>query len=112
MIIEKQIRDYLSTALSVPVYIEVPRNPESSYVSIQRTGSQGANRLRTATLAIQSIAETLYDAAVLNESVRTALDGASIEDVFRIELDSDYNFTDETTKKRRYQAVYKITYKE
>lgn len=112
MILEEKIRNYLGDTLSVNVYLEVPKAPPDSYVVIQRTGSIGANRLRTATLAIQSIAQTLCEAAQLNEAVKQALDVVEITDVFGVYLNSDYNFTNTNTKERRYQAVYNITYKE
>ena len=32
--------------------------------------------------------------------------------VFRCELNGDYNFTDTETKRYRYQAVFDLTYKE
>lgn len=112
MMIEKEILDYLTAELpSVPVYVEVPRTPPSVYVVIDKTGSSERNRLRTATLAVQSIAPSMYEAASLSESVISALKSAEIENVFGISLDSDYNFTDTETKEHRYQAVFDITYK-
>ena len=72
------------------------------------------DRLDTATVAIQSIAGTLYEAAALNERVKQVMENLPYQEanVFRAGLNSDYNFTDEETKERRYQAVYQITYKE
>ncbi len=109
--IEKIILDYLNGALSVPAYMEVPRRAPESYVLIEKTGSSEANHIKEATLAVQSIAPTLYEAATLNEAVKTAMDGSiSLAEVARARCNSDYNFTDTTTKSYRYQAVYDITY--
>jgi len=113
-LLETILLDYLSEELKVPVYMEVPETPPASYVVIQKTGSNRTNRIDTAMVAIQSIADSLYEAASLNESVKAAMD--VFEDVnpeiFRTELNSDYNYTNEETKSRRYQAVYNITFKE
>lgn len=110
--IEKKILDYLTEALGgVPVYMEVPKTPPAVYVVIDKTGSAEADRLRTATIAIQSIGSSLYDAACLSELVISSMKQAAIENVFGIKLDSDYNFTDTETKEYRYQAVFDITYR-
>jgi hypothetical protein len=64
-----------------------------------------------ATLAIQSCASTLNDALLLNEQVKNTMFNLIINNkVSRCALDSDYNFTDDTTKTYRYQAVFDITY--
>ena len=99
---------------TISAYMEVPEQKPSSYVVLQKTGSKLVNQLPSATVAVQSIAGTLYEAASLNELVKSIMENLPwlTEEVFGAELDSDYNFTDITTKERRYQAVYNITYKE
>lgn len=109
--IEKTILDYLNNTLSVPAYMEVPMKAPGSYVLIEKTGSSEFNHVKEATLAVQSIAPTLYEAATLNETVKAVMDGSiSLAAVARARCNSDYNFTDTTTKSYRYQAVYDITY--
>lgn len=110
--IEKTLLDYLTGALApVPVYMETPEDIPERYVRIQKTGSGRVNHIERATFALQSIAPTLYDAAALNARVKMAADAMGPGDgVFRAELNSDYEFTDLTTKQYRYQAVYDIFY--
>lgn len=114
--IEKIVLDYLTTALDgVNVYIQEPEsNPmpgSESFVVIEKTGSSYENRLFSATIAVQSFAPTLYEAAVLNEAVKAAmLDIITLDEVTRVDLNSDYNFTDETTKQPRYQAVFELVH--
>lgn len=109
--IETTILDYLSAALRVPCYMETPFDVPSSYVRIQKTGSGRQNHIQNATLALQSIAPTLLEAAQLNEAVKAAMDAMQPGDgVFAAELNSDYEFTDTTTKQYRYQAVYDVYY--
>lgn len=112
--IEKIVLDILTDRLTVPVCMEVPEDKPESYVILQKTGSQRQNRIDRATFAVQSIAPTLYEAAELNEGVKSVMDQLPYltREVFRAELNGDYNFTDTDTKERRYQAVYIITYKE
>lgn len=111
IMVEKTILDYLSGALDVPVYMERPPVEPKSYVLIEKTGSSTENYIESATLAIQSYAASMYDAATLNKRVKAAME-RSVErpDISRCDCNSDYNYTDTTKKKYRYQAVFDIVY--
>lgn len=109
--IEKIVLDYLNETLSVPVYLEKPTTPISEYIIIEKTGSGIENYIRSATIAIQSYADSLFYAAELNEKVKVAMDNIIVlDDVSKSELNSDYNFTDTTKKEYRYQAVYDLVH--
>lgn len=108
--IEKIILDYLNSELTAPVYMEVPKHPLGDYVVIEKTGSSKTNHLYTAMLTFKSHSNTMYGAATLNEAVKTAMDAAArnLAEVSKSKLNSDYNYTNITTKAYRYQAVYDI----
>ena len=107
--IEIIIKNYLAEKLSVPVVLEVPANPPKSFVLLEKTGSSREEHIDRAMLAIQSYAPSMYDAARLNERVKAAMDSAAeLDAVSASRLNSDYNFTDTTTK--RYRAVYDLVY--
>lgn len=110
--IEETILNYLNNSdLSVHAYAQRPEKEPTSYVLIEKTGSRRANRIETATIAVQSYANSLYGAALLNEEVKAVMDAMpDTEDIGRASLVSDYNFTSTTAKKYRYQAVYNITH--
>lgn len=110
--IEKIILDYLNTELNVPCYMEIPEEKPNSFVIIQKTGSGVENFIYSSIFAFQSYAQSLFEAATLNEAVKLAMDNAPAElaSVSRSKLNSDYNFTDTTTKEYRYQAVYDIVH--
>ena len=111
--IEITILNYLRQLLNVPVYMEEPKKPPESYVLIEKTAGSKKNHILSATLAIQSYAGTLYGAAKLNEEVKAAMEQSiAISNVSKAALNSDYNFTDTSTKRYRYQAVYNMTYME
>lgn len=113
MIIEETLRDYLNdNDLSVPAYVQRPEVEPESYVIVEKTGSQRMNRIDTATIAIQSYAKTLYEAATLNEEVKALMDEMAdhCDDIGSAKLVSDYNFTSTTAKRYRYQAVFSITH--
>lgn len=108
--IEKTILDYLNANLDVNAYMEKP-DEETRYVLIEKTGSDLYNHIHKATFAIQSYAESLYESALLNEAVKEVLDGIiELNEIYKSQLDTDYNFTDITTKVYRYQAVYDFYY--
>ena len=108
--IEETILTYLNSELTVPVYMEEPKkNPPEVYVVIEKTGSGKTNHIYSSTFALKSYAKSLYEAARLNESVKKTMDNAiTLGDICSSRLNSDYNFTDTTTKTYRYQAVYDL----
>lgn len=109
--IEKTVLDYLNTALSVPAYMEMPETEPERFVLVEKTGGSTEDHIYFATLAIQSYAESMFEAATLNEEVKKAMDNIIVLDaVSRSHLNTDYNFTDTTKKKYRYQAVYDLVY--
>lgn len=110
--IEKTILDYLSTALpGIPVCMEVPEDRPAVFVVIEKTGSSRINHIDTATIAVQSYAASLYDAAALNERVKAAmLDAITLDSISRVAWNSDYNYTDTASKHYRYQAVFDVTF--
>lgn len=114
--IEKIVLDYLAEELDpVPVYMQAPEsipNPGSAkFVVLEKTGSSLENHIFSAVIAVQSYAPTLYEAAVLNEAVKAAmLQIIELSEITRVDLNSDYNFTDETTKQPRYQAVFDLVH--
>ena len=111
--IEKIMLDYLTERLDVPVYMEEPTEDLTDYVLIEKVGSSESYHVPTATLAFQSYGASLYDAALRNLLVKTLVSNATdLDQISAVRLNSDYNFTDSTTKKYRYQALFVVTYLE
>ena len=108
--IETLLIDYLSEHLEVFVGMEAPEQT-TDYVLIDKTGSSRNNHIITSSFAIQSYGTTLYDAMLLNQEVTEAMSGLiELNQIIRVELETDYNFTDTETKQYRWQAVYQITH--
>lgn len=116
--IEKTIRDYLIDVLDVPVEMELPEVPSSDYPSfpaslviIEKVGGTKTNHVSNASIAFQSYGRSLEAAAALDEVVREAVeDIVNHTDISGVRLASNYNFTDVTTKRYRYQCVYEVYY--
>lgn len=109
--IELIVYSYLDTTLSEDVFMTRPENPPDTYVLIEKTGSSKNDFVESAVFAFQSYAPTLYEAAVLNENVKAAVeDMLSLDEISKVTLNTDYNFTDTSTKQPRYQAVYEVVF--
>lgn len=107
----KTLLDYLTENLEgIYVGMEAPEQL-TDYVLIDQTGSAKTNHITTTTVAIQSYGASLYEAMLLNERVKGVMDGfLALDEVARVHLDTDYNFTNTETKQYRWQAVYQITH--
>lgn len=109
--IEIVLLNYLKAVLSVDVFMEIPPNPPETYVRIEKTGSSEEEYIETATFALQSYADSMHEAALLNREVINKMRKMiTLDEVYKVKLNSDYNFTDPSTKKYRYQCIFDITY--
>ncbi|EMF0099686.1 hypothetical protein ACYKX7_002504 [Enterococcus hirae] len=109
--IEIIIKQYLDSHLSVPSFLEQSGKMLDSYILFEKTGSSKRNYLSSATFAFQSYAGSMYDAAKLNEELKEVVENMiELDEISNVQLNSDYNFTDTTTKKYRYQAVFDINH--
>lgn len=113
--IEITLRKFLESKLSVPVLMEIPKEPASQFVIIEKTGSTHENHLDSAIMTIQSYAPSLQSAMELNELVKYwMLDGMegliTLDEIASVNLNSDYNYTDTTSKRYRYQSVFEIVH--
>lgn len=107
--IELLILEFLKEKLDVPVYLERPNLFDANFVFFEKTGSGRKNYLNNSTFAFQSYGSTLYEAASLNERVKQSLfDMETLNEISKVKLNSDYNFTDTELKQYRYQAVFDI----
>lgn len=110
--IAKDLLDFLNndTTLNTPAYMEVP-TALTDYILLDQTGTSRENHIIRTTIAVQSYGATLWDAMTLNEKVKEAMERfLLLDNVTRVELETDYNFTNTETKQYRWQAVYNITH--
>lgn len=109
--IEVLILNHILENSEIPAFMEVPLNPPLEYYLLEKTSGNQNDKLYSSTFAIQSIAQTMARAAQLNADLRPIMDTAiTIDEICRVRLNSDYNYTDTTKKQYRYQAVYDIVH--
>lgn len=110
--IETVLLNYLNNAnLSAKVYMEQPKEKPTVFFVLEKSGSDQTNHINESNFIIQSNAESLASAASMNEEIKAAMFNAiTLDDISRVELNGDYNYTDPTTKQYRYQSVFVITH--
>ena len=118
--IETTVLNYMAGAIgdSIPVLMEIPEVPSEDFpefpeklVTIELVGKRATNHVYAASIAFQSYANSLCEAAELDAAVRAAVDAMpDLPEIGAVRLASNYNFTDTRTKRYRYQCVYDIYY--
>ncbi len=118
--IESSLCSYLSANLTLPVYAERPENPPEAYYMLDKVGGGGSRFLKQSTIAVQSIVKaepsnSKESAMLMNEDLKEVMISDSggalnIPEVTKVELNSDYDFTDPESKEYRYQAVFDIVH--
>ena len=101
--IEEKVRSYLEEQLNIPVRMEEEAGLPEEYVLLERTGGSQVNYIDKAIIAIQSYSKNTE----LNIIMKNIIE---MDEISECELNSDYNYTDTSRKKYRYQAVYELTY--
>lgn len=111
MIIEKRIIEYLKPLLSVDVVAESPEDGSLPYVRIERVGRTVRNYVTTDSVAFQSYGRTMIEAATIDEEVQEHMKGiVSLDEISRVSMQSNYNASDTSNMKYRYQCIYDIVY--
>lgn len=109
--IETTVIDHISQKLLVSVYMEFPANPPDRFVVLSKTDSSQENLVVTSMFVADSYAESLLEAARLNEQVKAAMDNLiELDDISSSKRGGDYPLLDNKNKCYRYQAVYNITH--
>lgn len=109
--IELMVRQYLLGKLDLPVFLEVPASLHERFLVVEKTGSSEENFIQSASVAVQSYGQSMEECLELNEKVKAAMRGlTALPKVTACRLERDYNFTDTSARRYRYQAIFLITY--
>lgn len=109
--LEEIILNFLTEKLPYPVRMEVPKNAHDRFFVLRVVGDGREDFISSATVTVQSYAESMLEAARMNHTAKEVLDGLVELDVITSSYRAgDYPFPDTQTKKYRYQAVQTITH--
>lgn len=108
--IEEIILNYLREN-GFSCFMSMPESPSGNFCVLEKTGSDYAEGIYTATLAVQSYGVSDYEAARLSHRVVQAMQAAdTLPEIISCRPVTDYNFPDTTRKRPRYQAVFSVTH--
>jgi len=111
MMIELILYNYLKTALSVPVFMEVPgnKNELDKYVLLSKIDAGIINHIKAATFSVEVYADSLYNAAELSETVKNALFDAITNDaITSVTLGSERLANNTQTKEYKYDIIVNL----
>lgn len=109
--IELTVLEYLKAALPEPVYMEAPNEPPKRYYLLRKADSGREDLLDNALFSVVSHAESLLEAAQMNEAAKAAMDAlVELDAVAASSRAGDYPFPDLTAKNHRYQTLHNITH--
>lgn len=109
--IELTVKEHLEQHLDAPVYFEFPEDAPDYFVVLKKEGNPRENQLDSAMLVVDSYGPSLLAAAMLNETVKTALDDlVQLPQISASRRGGDYPAFDTKNKRYRCKAVQNITY--
>lgn len=109
--IELTLYNHLKTALSVPVFMEIPgnKNELDKYIVLSKIDAGLINHIKAATFSVEVYADSLYNAAALSEDVKNALfDAIELDDVTSVSLGSERLANDTQTKEYKYDIIINL----
>ena len=109
MILET-IRRYIADHSGYPAWTERPKEPPARYYIIDKSGGNCRNFIHYSLFVVQSYAETMADAAQMNERLIEIMTKGLIaeNEISSVSVNSNYDYTDTDAKQYRYQAVFDI----
>lgn len=110
MLIEPIIINYLKTELNMTdVYAEKPTPLPDSYVTVSLRDRGVTNHIEAVTLEFMSYAPSKYQAALLDEAVREAMDNATVlSKVMSSKCGGGSDSIDTDNKQYSYRSYYNL----
>ena len=100
---------YLSGALDVSVFGEIPAQPPTSFAVVEKLGGGLKNHIAESTLRLGCFADTLAHAEDLSLTVQAAVEGmVALPEICSTEYGGSSNAT--ASKKYRYDVIWNITH--
>lgn len=110
MDVERVVAKRLMDSTGIRTVLEVPEERPEEFVSVEMTGGGGDRFIRTASLAVQSWAQTRQRAAEISRLVEAAIpDLADEPNIFRAVATGSYRWPDPDSGQPRYQTNVELT---
>ncbi|MBR5285586.1 MAG: hypothetical protein IKU30_01690 [Clostridia bacterium] len=113
MMFETIVKDYLDNVFSesgIPVFLETPKNLPEKFIVFQRMDIGKADHIDEITLEFSAFANSKYDAALLDESLREAMDDLHNTSDITVHLGGGNDNQDSVLKKYRFRSYFNLYY--
>lgn len=109
--IETIVINYLKSTLTIPVYGTVPDDKPQKFIIVELLDEGIQDHIKKATVSIYSYAKTMYEAELLHESVKEAIQNiVSLASVSASKITGGGRNTDTSNKFPRYEAIVNLFY--
>ena len=111
--IEERVKVFLNAEFAqdqIPVCLEVPKDIPSTFIVFQTVARSKEDQLNGVTLEFRSYAPTKYEAALLDEKVRAAMEKLHETSDISCELGGGNDNPDTVLKIPRYRCYYNLFY--
>lgn len=110
MLIEPIVLSYLQ-AKGIPAFCEVPANRSDEFVVMFRRDSGKENHINAVTLEFRSYAPSKYEAALLDERVKEAMESITeLDEISASRFGGGNDAPDTATKSYRYRCYFNLFY--
>ncbi len=107
--IEVTVKEYLDTVFGeegIPVLMETPKDLPDKFIILELIDRGKENHINEATIEFRCYAESKYEAAVLDERLREALEAFNEGSDITCHLGGGNDSTDTILKKYRYRCYF------
>lgn len=113
MLIEQIVKEYLNTVFAgegVPVYLETPKTLPKKFIVFTLIDRGKENRINEVTLEFMSYADSKFEAASLDETLREAMEEIVTYPDISCRFGGGNDNPDNTLKKHRYRCYFNLYY--
>jgi len=112
VLIEIVILNYLKERLQMQeIYPEMPDKLPNRFITFDIIDRDKQDYINVVTIEFKSYAESQYQAAVLDERLREAIeDMTEVDEIGSVKIGGGDNGKDTTHKRYRYRCIYNIWY--
>lgn len=109
--IEETVKSYLETVFEdIPIYLETPKDMPEKFIVFQLIDRGKENYINAVTLEFRCFAGSKYDAALLDESLRNAMEAFHEGTDISCHLGGGNDDQDSVLKKYRYRSYFNLYY--
>ena len=113
MLIEETVKSYLDDVLEdldVGIYVETPNELPGKFIVLQVINRGKENQINEVTMEFRSYAPSKYEAALLDEAVREAMENIVVLPDISSHLGGGNDNPDTVLKRYRYRCYFNLYY--